>query len=117
MHLSRYSKYLEKEDHAMARSELSVVLVMLGLTVPIMLATGGSATWAGTISSVPENLKTPATEALSLVAEAIGVQIYECNASKEESTRYEWIFKAPEADLFDKAGNKIGKHYAGPTWE
>ena len=31
--------------------------------------------------------------------------------------RFEWIFNAPEADLFDMAGNKIAKHYAGPTWE
>ncbi len=27
------------------------------------------------------------------------------------------IFKAPEAELFDQAGKRIGKHYAGPTWE
>src|SRR6266704_1241294 len=25
--------------------------------------------------------------------------------------------KVPEADLFDLSGKKIGKHYAGPTWE
>ena len=56
-------------------------------------------------------------EVLSLETAATGVQIYECNASKDEPTRFEWIFKAPEADLFDMAGNKIAKHYAGPTWE
>jgi len=87
------------------------------LTVLVALVAGTAPTWAGTIPLVPENLRTPATEVLSLAAEATGVQIYECNASKDEPTRFEWIFKAPEADLFDKAGNKIGKHYAGPTWE
>src|SRR5206468_420762 len=61
--------------------------------------------------------RTPATEVLSLETEATGVQIYECNAGKDVPTRFEWVFKAPEADLFDRAGNKIGKHYAGPTWE
>jgi hypothetical protein len=100
----------------MRRSGLSVVLV-LGLTVLVALIAGSAPTWAGTIPLVPENLRTPATEVLSLETEATGVQIYECNASKEEPTRFEWIFKSPEADLFDKAGNKIGKHYAGPTWE
>ena len=30
---------------------------------------------------------------------------------------YEWAFVAPEADLFDARGAKIGKHYAGPRWE
>lgn len=39
-----------------------------------------------------------------------GVQIYECRAGK-------WAFVAPEADLFDRAGKKIGTHYAGPHWE
>ena len=65
----------------------------------------------------PENLKVPATQTLSVVAQASGVQIYECNASKADPTRFEWVFKAPEADLFDSAGRKIGKHYAGPSWE
>ena len=83
----------------------------------VALVAGSTPAWAGTDLLVPENLRPPATEVLSLETEAIGVQIYECNASKDESTRFEWIFKAPEADLFDKAGNKMGKHYAGPTWE
>ena len=72
---------------------------------------------AGVTPVVPENLKVPATQTLSVVAEASGVQIYECSASKTEPTRFEWVFRAPEAELFDPAGRKIGKHYAGPTWE
>lgn len=83
----------------------------------VALVAGGAPTWAGTIPLVPENLKAPATEVQSLETGATGVQIYECNAGKDEPTRFEWIFKAPEADLFDTAGKKIGKHYAGPTWE
>ena len=101
----------------MRRSGLSVVLVTLVLTVLVEFVADCATSRAGTIPLVPENLRTPATEVLSLETEATGVQIYECNASKEEPTRFEWIFKAPEADLFDGAGNKIGKHYAGPTWE
>lgn len=66
---------------------------------------------------VPENLKVPATQTLSFAAQASGVQIYECNASKTDPTRFEWVFRAPEAELFDSAGKNIGKHYAGPTWE
>jgi len=85
--------------------------------VLVALVAGSAHSWAGTIPMVPENLRTPETEVLSLETKATGVQIYECNASKDESTRFEWIFKAPEADLFDMAGNKIAKHYAGPTWE
>jgi hypothetical protein len=66
---------------------------------------------------VPDALKVPATQELSLEVQATGVQVYECKASKEEPTRFEWVFKAPEAVLLDSAGKKIGRHYAGPTWE
>jgi hypothetical protein len=66
---------------------------------------------------IPEKLRTPDTQKLSLEAQASGVQIYTCSATKTDAARFEWAFKAPEADLFDKAGKKIGTHYAGPSWE
>jgi len=59
---------------------------------------------------VPDNLKPGANESLAQVVPAKGVQIYECRAGK-------WVFVAPEAELFDRAGKKIGTHYAGPHWE
>jgi Protein of unknown function (DUF3455) len=66
---------------------------------------------------VPASLQVPTTQVLSLQAHAIGVQIYECQASHDDPTRFDWVFKAPEAQLFDHAGKPIIKHYAGPTWE
>jgi hypothetical protein len=66
-------------------------------------------TGAGT-PVVPASLRVPAGETLAVETVAAGVQIYECRAGK-------WNFKAPEADLFDRKGSKIGTHYAGPTWE
>ena len=69
------------------------------------------------ISGLPETLTVPETQVLSLETQATGVQIYECKASKDDPMRFEWTFKAPDAELFDRAGKKIGKHYAGPTWE
>lgn len=92
------------------------VISMTG-TLLVALVAGNATTWAGTNPLVPESLRAPATEVLSLETKASGVQIYECSASKGEPARFEWTFKAPEADLFDRAGNKVGKHYAGPTWE
>ena len=66
---------------------------------------------------VPESIRVRPDQVLSLVAPAAGVQIYECSASKADPAKFEWVFKAPEADLFDGTGRKIGRHYAGPTWE
>ena len=60
--------------------------------------------------SVPDSLKPAADESLALVVPAKGDQIYECRGGK-------WAFLAPEAELFDRAGKKIGRHYAGPHWE
>jgi hypothetical protein len=59
---------------------------------------------------VPETLNPGAGETLALVVPAKGVQIYECRDRK-------WAFVAPEAELFDTNGKRIGRHYAGPHWE
>jgi uncharacterized protein DUF3455 len=67
--------------------------------------------------NVPDKLKPAVTESLSMIARAKGVQIYECRAKKDQPGGYEWAFVAPEADLFDARGKKIGRHYAGPHWE
>ena len=72
---------------------------------------------SGEVQAVPDNLRVPATQTLALAAHAVGVQIYDCKPSKDDPARFEWVFRAPEADLFDAGGNRIGKHYAGPTWE
>ncbi len=50
-----------------------------------------------------------------LAVAAKGVQIYVCKQT--EPGAWKWTFKAPEAELFDGQGAKLGKHYAGPTWE
>ena len=68
-------------------------------------------------ASVPESLKPSTSESVAVVAAARGVQIYECKAVKDKAGAFEWSFVAPEAELFDASGKKIGRHYAGPHWE
>ena len=60
---------------------------------------------------VPEALALPAGEVRAFELHARGTQNYECRESRDVPGRWEWGFVAPEA------GNLIGKHYAGPTWE
>ena len=74
----------------------------------------GSAAIAST-GVVPDTLKPGADETMAMIVPAKGVQIYECRAAKDG--QHAWTFVAPEADLFDTSGNKIGRHYAGPHWE
>jgi hypothetical protein len=66
---------------------------------------------------MPDNLRPRANESLAMIVPAKGVQIYECRAAKDQAGTYEWAFVAPEADLFDASGKRIGRHYAGPYWE
>ncbi len=66
---------------------------------------------------VPASLQPAVTGTLTLTAQATGVQIYACGNSVSQPNTFTWQFTAPEADLFDQSGAKIGRHYAGPTWE
>jgi Protein of unknown function (DUF3455) len=66
---------------------------------------------------VPDKLKPGANESVAMIVPAKGVQIYECRAKRDQVGEYEWAFVAPEADLFDARGIRIGRHYAGPHWE
>jgi hypothetical protein len=56
----------------------------------------------------------PAGAPLLVEAQADGVQIYACEAKDKGP---EWVFKAPEANLFDAGGRQIGTHFAGPAWK
>lgn len=67
--------------------------------------------------SAAQKLRVGAEESLAMIVPAKGVQIYECRASKAQAVGYEWAFVGPEADLFDTRGMRIGRHYAGPSWE
>ncbi len=54
-----------------------------------------------------------------MIFEGRGNQIYTCTAQPAPggSSLYAWVFKAPEAKLFNLAtGKPGGRHDAGPTW-
>jgi hypothetical protein len=67
--------------------------------------------------ATPDALRVAGSQVLLLHTRATGVQIYACAPAAKDRSGFEWQFKAPQADLFDEAGVKIGTHYAGPTWE
>jgi len=82
-----------------------------------VLAASARAQSPGSTLQIPDKLKPGDNESLALIAIAKGAQIYECRAKKDQAGTYEWAFVAPEAELFDAGGNRIGHHYAGPSWE
>ena len=76
---------------------------------------GGSA--ALRMEDIPANLRVPPGAVSARQAHATGVQIYRYGADKSDAARFSWALIRPEADLIDHSGHKMGKHFAGPTWE
>ncbi len=106
----------------------SLILTIINLgNLPNALGTTPSKivqTAPNSTSQIPETLKVSDNQRLILKAAAKGWQIYSCKANAESNTgygtadaTYEWILKAPSAELFDDQGQQIGKHSAGPTWQ
>lgn len=85
--------------------------------LPVLLAACASAPPPAAPVDVPPALRARADETMVAVVEAKGVQIYECRVKKEQPGAVEWVFIAPEADLFDMQGKKAGTHGAGPFWQ
>jgi hypothetical protein len=59
-------------------------------------------------------LAPPAGAALLLRVAADGVQIYACETTDKGGA---WVFKAPDAALFDADSRQVGTHFAGPSWK
>ena len=91
------------------------LLILFCVSAASLVTLAGPATLP--FPAIPASLETPANQKLELTLTARGVQIYECRPVQGDPAKFEWIFKAPEADLFDADGHKVGRHYAGPSWE
>ena len=102
-------------SHVSWLSVLGVLVALTGLTAPKTVAQST----APTINQIPHELKVPDDQILLVKLAAKGTQIYVCKATLEQPNQLNWTFKAPQADLFKdfKDKTKIGRHYAGPTWE
>jgi hypothetical protein len=63
---------------------------------------------------VPTAIAVPSGHKLFLVAHAVGVQIYSCNATEGG---HGWALLAPRASLYDDNGKLVATHFGGPTWQ
>ena len=66
--------------------------------------------------AVPENLPNGNTRVATFYA--VGVQKYKPRVKAgSDPVSYEWVFVAPQADLYDITNAEVGTHGAGPFWE
>jgi hypothetical protein len=90
---------------------------LITCSLPLLLAACSGMQKPTAAVTVPDRLQPQPDESLAMIVAAKGVQVYECRAKADGAGEYGWAFVAPEADLFDGKGQKIGTHYAGPHWE
>jgi Protein of unknown function (DUF3455) len=64
--------------------------------------------------TVPPEIAVEDGHKLFLVGHAVGVQIYQCNAT---AGGYRWAFVGPRAKLYGDNGKPITTHFRGPTWQ
>jgi len=86
------------------------------MKAPMLVAAACGVALAGASAARADDaaLTAPAGAALLLRVVADGVQIYACEAKDAGS---QWVFKSPEATLFDGDGRQVGTHFAGPSWK
>jgi Protein of unknown function (DUF3455) len=82
--------------------------ILVAAALGVMMA-GAPAVHADDAALAP-----PEGATLLLRVAADGVQIYVCEAKEGGGA---WVFKAPDAALFDSDGRQVGTHFAGPTWK
>lgn len=64
---------------------------------------------------LPANLPGGNTRVATYFAE--GVQKYKAQEVPGNPGTYQWVFVAPQADLYDATNAKVGTHTAGPAWQ
>jgi hypothetical protein len=89
---------------------------------------GAGADWLPPPANLPAAIAVPATAHVKLHYRGVGMQIYGClaNGGVDAGTAdagadagppvYAWVFKAPEATLFDMNFVPAGLHGMGPSW-
>jgi hypothetical protein len=100
-----------------SRLAVAAALCLLAATLPGERANAAETRASTAQTDMPAALALSPDEVVVLKLFAKGTQNYECRSKQDAPGQHEWALVAPEADLFDGTGKKIGKHYAGPTWE
>jgi hypothetical protein len=93
---------------------MTLVIKTVALLTPFLASISF---FASPVASIPDNIRPSSKEKLTLTLIGKGMQIYQCEATEDNSAEFEWVLQAPDANLFDHLGNKVGTHYDGPVWE
>ena len=90
------------------------LLVAAALAVAAAMSLAQAVQAGPTPPEVPDAIAVEAGYKPFLALDAEGVQIYGCNWV---GASYRWSLVAPRADLYDRNGNLVLTHFAGPSWQ
>ena len=82
----------------------------------LVTAAAGAASTGADLGTLPDFNSSGMSSSERLAAR--GVQVYQCRATPgAASGPMQWVFVAPQADLFDAEGRRVGRHFDGPRWQ
>jgi hypothetical protein len=94
--------------NSMLNNRLPLLFIAIGGLLLAACTTTRSAIFA------PASIDPPQAERVMSLA-ASGVQTYSCEFDAQH--RLGWVFKSPQAILFDTSGQAAVRHGGGPSWE
>ena len=95
-------------------------------TISVLAATAAAALSACAVgpmtmkvdnAALPEAVRAPAGQKVTMTTTGVGEITYECREKKDMAGQHEWAFVGPVATLYGADRKAVGKYYAGPTWE
>ncbi|HZQ37686.1 MAG TPA: DUF3455 domain-containing protein [Dehalococcoidia bacterium] len=104
----------EREKKGCGEMRKRIALALLTMLVSLAVAPAVSAESGPT--AIPDSLKVPEGNVLLFEIFASGAQIYLCAAAADAPNMFAWTFEAPQAVLWNDAGEQVGTHFAGPAW-
>jgi hypothetical protein len=96
--------------HSFKRKSISARFVRASRVVAAAVSAIGMCATASAASSI----EPPQAEQV-MTTTASGVQNYSCEYDGQH--RLGWVFKSPQATLYDTSGHATIRHAAGPSWE
>ncbi|SKA68187.1 Protein of unknown function [Thiothrix eikelboomii] len=70
------------------------------------------------VELLPTTIQVPAGHNMAMETVGVGEITYQCRIKQGAASEFEWAFVGPDAVLFNRSGQVVGRYYGPPaTWE
>lgn len=93
-------------------------LSILALASTVILVSACSTNSMKPVDSLPTTIQVPAGHNMVMETVGVGEITYQCRTKQGAASEFEWAFVGPDAVLFNRSGQVVGRYYGPPaTWE